>query len=140
MDIRAAEISKVIRDQIGTRRIRGGDQVRQPVGMDQVVAVHDSDPRTARGIQCPVARGRGPCVPRRGDDLHPVIGRGDPAGDGQAVIVRGIVGQDQLQPPFGLGQDRGHRAGQMRRTPEIGHHHRYHGRRHAFRPVRLPDM
>ena len=50
MDIRAAEISKVIRDQIGTRRIRGSDQARQPVGMDRRRAGQEVQGRQLREI------------------------------------------------------------------------------------------
>ena len=45
----------------------------------------------------------------------------------QALVVRGVVGKDQFQPPLGLVEDRAHGGFQMRGAAEIGHDDRNEG-------------
>ena len=116
-----AEMNQIVGGDVracGGRRL---NQPREPLRVDQVVAVHDRDPVAARGIQRKIARHRRPAVPGRGDDVDPGIARRDPVRDGDAVVVGRVVGKDQLQPRFGLRKNRLHRRGEIARATIIRH-------------------
>src|SRR5262249_5740155 len=130
------ELDEVVRYHIGIVAAGHLDKRRQPVGVHEVVAVHDGNPLAFCQRKRSVARRGGPAIAFASDKANSRIFGHQFSYDPGTLIARRIVGNDDLEIAQALPLDRSNGIRQVRGTVVVGHDDAdRRPKRHALRKI-----